>query len=127
MNIPKISDEELEKLYNKIKPLVKIDGILHWIKQPQSLRNVSFLWSPEIFIPAPGFTEICTIQTLHTYGYHGVFKPSVAEVLAQIPVCIVNETVAFYTEGPQTAEDLNKHTEELNEGYHVARTTFYKK
>ena len=106
--------------------MVDINNKLYYIKKPETLCSTSFLWSPKTTVPAGNLEEVCTINTLHTYGYYGLFKPTVEEVLSQIPHCVVDEVIAFEVDGPKDANDLNKHKVELNEGFHVARTTFYK-
>lgn len=65
------------------------------------------------------------IRTLHTYGSPCFFKPSVAEVLAQIPDDMLEGVVAFETRGPSDVADMNRESEALNAGFHVARTRLY--
>lgn len=128
MNIPKISTEELEARYKKIKPLVRdLTGTLHWIRRPDSLTNASFTWDPVFLKEAVGLVPVETIKTLHAYGYYGVFKPSVQEVLAQVPSHLLGSVDAFSADGPRTSADLNRFRDELNAGFHVALTTFYRK
>ena len=76
---------------------------------------------------ADSLKALGTIATLHAWGYYGVFKPSIAEVLAQIPAGYLDEVVAFEVAGPKDAEDLNREKEALDAGFHVARTTLYAK
>ena len=38
---------------------------------------------------------------------------------------MLEKAVAFRTIGPDSADDLNAHKEELNAGFHVAETEFY--
>lgn len=57
--------------------------------------------------------------------YYGIFKPSIAEVLAQIPEELIEQTVAFETIGPADADALNKERDALNAGFHVATTRLY--
>jgi hypothetical protein len=62
---------------------------------------------------------------LHRYGYHGFFKPSIAEVLCQMPAGL--DADFFEVIGPETAEDLNNELDALKAGFHVATTIFYKR
>jgi len=123
-SIPDITDAQLEALYDLTKPLVKDGKDLYYIRKPD-LRNVAFPWDPKLTWKATGLHKVRTIRTLHEYGYYGMFKPSVAEVLAQIPKSLIGRVQAFYVEGPKTAAELNMHKDELNAGFHVAETTFY--
>lgn len=123
--IPAISDERIRELSELVFATVRRDGQLHFI-HPVHPRNVAFTWSPDLAERAEGLEEIARIRTLHTYGYHGFFKPSIAEVYAQIPEYLLHEVVAFETNGPDTVHDLNRERDALNAGYHVAETILYR-
>lgn len=99
-------------------------GSLYFIK-PVNPFNIAFPWDPKPDTRAPRLQELCKITTYHTWAYYGCFKPTIAEVLAQIPAEHLDKTIAFSTQGPETAADLNRHIEITNEGYHVAETTLY--
>ena len=122
--IPEISDEELRQRADRIKPLVRKDGILFFITEP-NLRGSAFIRSPELAGRAPEMCEVARITTYHTYGYPGLFKPSVAEVLAQIPGDILANVSAFEVAGPADVDDLNREPEALRAGFHVAETILY--
>lgn len=122
--IPPLTAAKLKELAARIVPLVERDGAL-WYIEPVDLTNVAFSWDPKLVRKAEGLTPIGLIRTLHTYGYYGMFKPSIAEVLAQIPESYLEKTVAFRVVGPDTADDLNREKEALNAGFHVAETTLY--
>ncbi len=92
--VPEISDELLQKLAQRIKPVIRFaqgakekfkssKGVLHHIT-PADLRTQSFMWSAKPTTRATKLVEVETIATYHTYGYAGFFKPSIAEVLAAI-------------------------------------------
>ena len=124
--VPKISDERVEEMGKIIKPLVVRKGQLCYIK-PCDPRKVAFSWDPKVTKIARGLRKICEIPTYHTFGYYGMFKPSIAEVLAQIPEEFLNECSAFITKGPETIDDLHAQMDVVNEGYHRAMTTLYGK
>lgn len=72
-------------------------GIPYVIKLPRDLRRTAYTWDPE---PEPGgmaegIEQYAHIITYHTFGAPSLFKPSVAEVLAQIPEALIETTVAF--------------------------------
>src|SRR6185295_13661391 len=49
------------------------------------LFDIAYTWDPQPTRPpekATGLHPLCEITTYHTYGYHGMFKPSIAEVIA---------------------------------------------
>lgn len=125
MQIPKISNERLAELLARIRPVVRQDGEPWYIK-PVDPRNIAYTWDPTPTKKATDLVPLKTVRTLHTYGYHGMFKPSIAECLAQMPDDVAETAVAFeIVDSPQTADDLNREREALNEGFHVAQTTFY--
>ena len=127
LSIPEIADARLTELLQSIKPLVRVNPTgLHYI-EPCDPRKVAFTWDPTPTTPANDLEPICTIRTLHTYGFYGFFKPSIAEVIAQIPEALLIETVAFETRGPQDRDDLGKESAALNAGFHVAQTTLYRR
>lgn len=127
--IPKISDTRLKQLAKKIRPVVRgSNGTLHYIK-PVNLKETAFTWDPDLAEETISPTLIATIRTLHTYGYHGFFKPSIAEVLAQIPLDLLDSVDAFETHGPDTAEDFyqdEETTNAFNSGFHTAKTMLYR-
>ena len=122
--IPEISDERIKELCATIKPLVRVDGELCFIEMPHP-RDVSFIWDPMITGKVSGIQTIAEITTYHTYAYYGFFKPSIAEVLAQIPEEYIGRVTTYEVNGPETAEDLNRNLDALNAGYQVARTILY--
>lgn len=117
--IPEISDAKLEELYKRIKPVVKRKGKLYYIKD-EDPRKVAFTWDPKLKNKAKKLEKLCNITTYHTYGYYGFFKPSIAEVIAQIPKYYLDKTVAF-----ETLTDLT--VENIVGDYHVTTTTLYTK
>ena len=124
-SIPAISRERVIELVEQIQPLVERDGEL-WRIAPCDPWKVAFSWSPSLRSRATGLEAVRTIRTLHTFGAPVFFKPTVAEVLAQLPDDLEG-VVAFSTEGPDDADDLNREIEALNAGFHVATTTLYRR
>ncbi len=121
--IPKKSDEELQTLVAKYQPLVRREGALRQVVLC-NLRNESFIWDPICTEKAPSLTEVCRVPTLHTYGHPSLFKPSIADVLCQVPDGL--EANFFEIVGPDDTGDLNTERAALNRGFHVATTIFYK-
>jgi hypothetical protein len=86
------------------------------------LRGIAYAWEPK---PSwwPFFlgrlTPLREITTFHTWAYYGFFKPTIAEVLAQIPEDLVDQVVAF------EILDMINDNEALNDGYHVAITRLF--
>lgn len=135
--IPPITDSELRERSSRLRIAVerfeytylphgftrKSMG-LWWIRTPADLRGVSFTWDPTYVEPAGLLTAISTNLTLHSFGYAGFFKPSVAEALACSPV--VEGAKAFSLQGPDHVDDINHNAAARDAGFHVAEVTWYK-
>lgn len=82
--VPEITDERLQLLSSKIKPLIRgRDDKLHYAAE-EDLRTKSFTWGNPTGTPLADLTDVFRMETVHDCGYWGLFKPSVAEVLAQL-------------------------------------------
>ena len=137
VSIPKISDEEMMKRYKLIKPVITVDGKLHYFRDYslEEITESSFFFNRKDDVREEvgkdklevweGHDFVC----LHTYGYYGIFKPSVGEVLAQISERDVPIVKAFeIIENPQTADDFYKGnftSIAFDNGYHVSTVRLY--
>jgi hypothetical protein len=112
-SIPVISNNELDALYARIKPVkhktVEGTAVLHQL-QPTELRLQSFLFDPAWGEPVQEpLYEHARIETYHTTGYGALFKPSVAEVLAQVPEHLRREVDFFETLDEDTVAVYSEH------------------
>lgn len=122
VSIPEISDEELLRRYAKIKPVIRDEADqLWWVKDYKTaseLRYESYRFGrfANVAAAAVGVDDLYVIMggdfaCLHTYGYYGLFKPTIAEVLAQIDPYVIEhrwEQLAAFEiiEGPKTWKDM---------------------
>ena len=123
--IPEITDNTLAKLAERIKPVVDFGGRirnLQYIK-PCDLRKIAYPWDPTPAKEAKDLEKIVDIKTYHSYGAPVFFKPSIAEVIAQIPKEHLDEVTAF-----EILESIDpcSDNDALNAGYHIAVTRLYK-
>ena len=135
LSIPVISDEELMRRYSKIKPITDINGKKYWLRNYSidEMRNTSFFCTRVTDISTPVGEALSNhtyydIQCLHTFGYHGFFKPSVAEVLSQIPQELYEQYVidAFeIVDMPTNINYLNKFWNATKQGFHVSVVRLY--
>lgn len=96
VNVPEITDERLAELNARFRPLVLKDGELHRIAVKKvKLRNTAFAWSP-VLLKEVEFMPLREVETDHTCAYHAFVKPTIAEVLAQVPDDIDELANAFY-------------------------------
>lgn len=134
VSIPEISEEELLKRYERIKPIVEVDGTKYFLRDftKDELTGIAYTWKKEkdkrepvderMYIPRTGKDFEC----IHKYGYYGCFKPSIAEVLAQISDMDVEFVDAFeIIKSPETGEDLHKNEMVFNNGFHISTVRLY--
>lgn len=106
-----LSKEEKIKYAKKIKPVLRVkkdgtrvmtedgsfnkSGKLYYI-QPVDIKTQAFTWDPRvIYSEKPeGLVKVTDIYTLH-FDSHFFFKPSVEEVLDNIPGTILDKIDAF--------------------------------
>lgn len=136
ISIPEISREELLARYERIKPVVKYDEKRYFLTNfsEEELTGSSYLWmikeklSEEFDItkysPMPEYDFEC----IHKYGAPNLFKPSIAEVLAQISDSVLDETCAFeIIEKPETQADLYRNSITFENGFHTSIVRLYRK
>ena len=117
--IPTLTKDELLSRAFRITPVVENDqGQPHFIT-PCDIENTAFTWSPKREDEAAGLTPLKTITTYHDYGAPVFFKPSINEVLAQIPPELLGKVTGFSTE-PDQARQFTP-----GGSHHVGITTLY--
>jgi hypothetical protein len=132
--IPEISEDRLRKLYSRIKPLVEDrDGNKYTLEEftPDELRELSYSWNHEEdrkdIIDTNNLETIQDFPCLHTWGYYGLFKPSIAEIRSQMPAEVTEEADFFeIVEWPKDANDLNKQIDIVNAGFHLSTVRAYR-
>jgi hypothetical protein len=92
-NVPEISDDSLRENLSRLRPLVQRGQKFYEVELPD-LRGTALTWEPKL-IREVEFHPLVHTETDHTCGYHGFFKPSIAEVLAQVPDDLPPEVNAF--------------------------------
>ena len=110
-----ISKEKLDLLVTQIKPVVHKDGFLYYIKDVDPV-GCSVIYDPQITTKVENLEKIASIRTHHRQEVPWMIRPSIAEVLAQIPKKYIEQTRAF--------EIL---VDTFNEYNNTFRTVLYKK
>jgi len=124
--VPEISEEKLSSLIEKIVPVVRENNKLYQIKIPD-LRNVAYTWDYKVVEECKNLKEIVRIKTHHYCGYYGLFKPSIAEVLSQIPEDFIDKVNAFEIIS-DVCSGTDDETKIFKEGNgHLATTILYEK
>jgi len=136
VSIPKITDEELRKRYERIKPIVEIDGEKYFLRTftEEELRTKSYIWNmyedkrEKVNIDEYAALEEHDFECIHRYGYYALFKPSIAEVLAQIPDDLARLVNLFeIIDEPKTEEDFSKNKIVFDNGYHISKVRLFVK
>jgi hypothetical protein len=129
-----LTDVELLKLTKQIRPVAYFHDKLHYLNveiSMKGLRGTSFIWNAEKNIGniATDIEELTIIVCKFTAGAPVFFKPTISEVLSQIPKEVLPEVVAF--EIPDQLLVANNCCESRIDGkwvlYHVATVRLYKK
>lgn len=114
--IPAIDDERLALLLETLVPVVEGEGGL-WHIAPTDPRTTSFTWSPTLTGRARDLIAIESFPTFHSFSAPAFFKPTIAEVLSQLPGPPAPEVVAFTTLAHTAGIGGN--------GHHVATSVLY--
>lgn len=134
VSIPKISKEELNKRYDTIKPIVDLDGKKYLLRDFTEEELKKYVYTSNVtqdkreIVNMDKYVSLVDydFECLHTYGYYGIFKPTIAEVLAQIPEDLASLVCAFeIIEKPETLEDLMKNKIVFNNGFHISKVRLY--
>lgn len=156
IRIPKITKAELARRIRLARPCIikeEADKLttIHVMKDPHP-SNVSFIWDPkgkkEIGIITPGGISVrnkkllsggCELKpvgkflgefvTLHGCGHPALFKPSVEEILSQLPKMMFSERnlsgrTLYYTTNILNDDNVY-HTSMLGSIHHIAKTRVY--
>lgn len=133
LEIPEIDDKRLKQLYQLLKPIVTIDEMKYLLREftLQELRNQSYIWNrhedKRDVVDPSRLETVDDFLCLHTWGYYGLFKPSIAEVLSQAPESVIEQANTFeIIERPETREDVFKYKEVIDNGFHLSKVRAYK-
>lgn len=101
-------------------------GKVFFIENTCDHFNQSYPWNSKR-VKEANLVEVTRITTYHTWGYYGFFKPSVAEVLQQIPDDLLSKVEYFLVLGPDDATALNEQRDAIDQGFHRATTILYRR
>lgn len=129
-----LNDKRLEELNNNIIPILEKKGKKYTTFDKFSLREIfgkSYFDNEANFlkeVDTHNLVELACVDMLHRYNRSEVFKPTIAEILSQIPEEYIDKTVAYeIIEYAKLASDFLKHKEEFNDGFHVSKVLLYGK
>ena len=130
--IPEMSIEEIVKWYKTIKPIVCYNGDLRFLRElsPDELIQTSYVYIKDYGdkVDLSTIGVLADVKMLHHYMTPSCFKPSVGEILCQIPEELRNATVAFeIIYSPYGKPDFEIFKDEFNQHYHVSIVRLYQK
>ena len=124
--IPKLSQDQINQFLAHMEPVFHDYHNKLWSMKPVNPYNVAFTWEPKsVGESHHDLVELERIRTRHTFGAPALFKPSINEVLAQIPEDLIALTVAFETfpEYDPAVGAMSQFTEDGEQ--HEATTVLY--
>ena len=131
--IPKLSDEKLLWLYHSIRPIVFKEEAKYFLKELTlyELRNLSFLndefINPNMKFNSNNFEVVEDFPCLHLFNDYKVFRPSVLEVLVQLPNDSIKYSSVFeIIEKPKTSDDVFLYPELEAKHLHLSKVRTYK-
>lgn len=122
-SIPPISKERVIELLDTLRPVMQ-RGCELWYIAAVAPWSIAFTWCPIPTVEANDLEVVRTIPTLHTFAAPVFFKPTIAEVMAQLPEDL-DGVVAFSTQGPADADEMDD--DAYRAGFHLATTTLYRR
>lgn len=106
-HFPKPTQEEVIEFLEKVKPVIRVRGRLFYMHVNQNgLFDEAYTWEPKLAQETGDIYPMAVVQTLVTWSYYGLFKPTLAEVYQCFPVAYLKHTHAFELVGPDVARDL---------------------
>ena len=136
VQIPVVSSYEIMKRYRRIRPIVKVNGRMYFLRSfsEKEVYSKSFIHDldKEIREPVRGYpVKVEDFFCLHEFAFEDGFRPSIYEVLAQIDSGLLNKVGAFeIIESPETVGDIEKDrlsTVAFKHGYRVSKVRLYRR
>ena len=134
VSIPVISSDEVWKRYERIKPVIAVNGKLFYFRQFsfEELTSICYLWKPSENLVCKDDLKVLVgkdFLCLHSYEDPYVFKPCISEVLSQIDENDLPFVKAFeIIEKPEVIRDFSKDyftSIAFANGYHVSTIRLY--
>lgn len=135
----KIDDQDLASMAERIRPIVRFSvsnydtleagemsptGLPFWIEIP-NLRSIAFTWEPKPLHAAHQLTQATHLITYHKYGAPALFKPSIAEVLAQLRYAEKNGRLSLSNIIAFEVDPGDLYAKNIFGDYHWAPTILY--
>ena len=133
VSTPKISKTEIVRRYEHIKPVITINGKLHYFRDfsPEELSRTGYMWNRVENVQ--GKVDENELEVLegrdfacrHNYGYTGSFFPTIHEILSQIKEEDVNVVKAFEVLKLSARPKVNDYSFMVSNCYYVSIARLY--
>lgn len=137
--IPMMEKDEIAKWYKNIRPIVNYKSKNNCNKKQVYLRklknneltDLSYTWLQNEKdyaeqVEYEKLSALADVKMIHRFGLYGLFKPSVGEVICQIPKELLPKVVAFeIIYNPINNSDFNLFKKEFDAGFHVSVVRLY--
>jgi len=134
IEIPFMSDNEIANYYKTIKPIKRFNSIPFYLREltDKELTEICYTWiekdSKFTEVDINQLSVLKELNILHKYCIYGIFKPSVGEVISQIPKELLNQVVAFeIIKHSGNVTDFGLYCEEFNDDFQVSTVRLYSK
>lgn len=124
VTIPEMSNEEIIKWYKTIKPIVRKNKIPYFLCElkDEDVPNTHFTWidSTQKYGKKVDLSQMSIVAEMlmyHKYLDYMTFKPTIGEVISQIPKGIHENVDAF-----EIIDCLN----EVKDGHHISLVYLYR-
>lgn len=132
LEIPKMSEEEIVHWYSTIRPIVEdCESKTRYLREltPNELINVAYTWldKPSDYAEEVDFNHLAILEDklmFLSFGYKGLFRPRVGEVIRQIPKEYLEKVVAFEIINSAIGLD-SKYNNELKAGWRACIVRLY--
>ena len=133
VSTPKISKTEIVRRYEHIKPVITINGKLHYLRDfsPEELSSTDYMWHRVENVQGKvdenelEVWECRDFAFRHNYGYTGSFFPTIHEILSQIHETDVNVVKAFEVLKLSAGPKVNNYSFMVSNCYYVSIVRLY--
>lgn len=124
--LPKITDAQIREMLKVMNPIKEVEEYRYRLMDIKGIhpRDFAYTWSEKplgrpLKLHKHGALESRCILTYHGFGFHGFFKPSLAEVLACIRRDVKNWELIRYFHVEAIDTDQKIFMPMVNSGVHV--------
>lgn len=125
-----LSKKQLVERASKIRGLIGDNNKIVREYPANEMEETSYIWEKTATTTETvgnlDLKVIRDVEMLSKYSYYGYFKPTIAEILSQIPEEDLPQVKYFkIVDSPQVENDFAKHREAFDDGFHTFTVRLY--